>query len=324
MNQEIQKSLIALASVSVLLLSANAWAEAAEAIGAAVGIVAQAANISAANSAAGADVAVAGINASATVRQAEINAEVQREGNAINGNVALFNTAAQANTAAMLEQGKTERQAMLSTESILASKDKNATEREKNWMDYEYNVAKLLQEDRGREQQLALDRQTRDLQASINLLRAPGSSGGLEITKFSNGTENRSVADTTNAKSALATSQTTQSPSITAARERLTNAIKTAPDSLSKRLVAFRGSKNASSARGMPQLLVASANLERTTPMVRGSFSSKLLAVSDTVQSTSNALRGVRPSYPGAAHGDIGRNNSSSESSDGGSDDRHH
>ena len=218
---------------------------------------------------------------------------------------------------------------MVSTESILATKDKYATEREKAWMDYEFNVAKLLTEDKARQQQLQFDKEGRDLVAMTKLLRPAGANGGLEVTRYNDsvlpGTANNATASTDLAKATVGNDDSAQ--------DRLTRAVASTTPSMAQRLAQFKGGTRAAGGATLPKLIFASDNLKRNTLSVRGSSANRVLAINDTPKTASldfTALRAARRGFEGGpAHSTgIGRGNTNPThgggSSDGGGEGHHH
>ncbi len=310
--------------VGFTLLTPSAWAEggAAGVLNGAAAIVSAGGQIAAAGIAAGADKAVAGINAKANVEMTRISNDTIRDTNQTNATIALAQTYSSAAIAAINNAGATERQGMISMESILASKDKYRTEREKAWMDYEYNVAKLLMEDKGRQQQLELDQQGKDMLAAVKRLTPTGANGGLEITRYNDslllGGQN-AAATTTEAEPTLTAAKTLAQAVTgdeTTAQDRLARAVASTTPSMAQKLAQFKNGKRGSKAAlALPKMILASGNLERSTAKVRGSSANKILAIQDppkVASLNSVSFRAARRGFDGIPHNaSLGRNNSS-------------
>jgi len=318
---------IAVSLTGLFLVSANAFADAAGVLNGAAAVIGASAGMVTAGIAAGADKAVAAINAKANVRMTEIEADVKRDSNQTAATIELAKTYSSAAVAKIQNDGATERQGMVSMEKILASKDENETKRKNAWLDYEYNVAKLLMEDKGRQQQLTLEAESRDLVAMTKMLRPAGANGGLEITRFDGGLGLSPVDPTATTDSPSV--QLAQAQVVTgdgSAQDRLTRAATNAKPSMASKLSQFRGGRGAT-AITIPKMVLASTNLERATAQVRGSYSTKLLSLPEAKtaslgsSTTLRAMRGAKRSYPGTAHGAIGRN---AQPSGGSGEDGHH
>ncbi len=315
--------------VGFCLLTSSAWGEDGAVLNGLAGIAAAGASVGAAAFAADADKVVAGTNARANVEMTRIQNDAVRDTNQTNGIIALAQTASAANIAAIQNAGATERQGMISTEGILASKDKYATEREKAWLDYEFNVAKMLTEDKARQQQLQFDKEGRDLIAMTKMLRPAGANGGLEVTRYNDSLQpgTASTADpmlTTNSTLTQATAATNE----TSAQNRLTRAVASTTPSMAQRLSQFKGGPGAPT---LTKLIVASNNLARNTATVRGSSATRVLAFNDSPKTAAldgATFRAARRGFDGPAHAsNIGRGNSNPThgggDSDGGSEAGH-
>ncbi len=307
-----------------------------DALSGAAAIIGAAAPIAVAGIQAGADKAIAKLNAAAELKKTEINADVARDTNRTNATIELDRTKTAAEINAINQEGLTDRQAIVSTEKIIATREAYATQREKNWRDYEYSIARLLSDDKAREQQLALEKQARDLQTSIGMLASTGSNGGLTINRVEavadpSATNSLAAADTSTTATALASAGTPEPQRANTVQSRLTRTLAATIPSMAEKLTGFRASKRTSSVASLPQLVATAARVEKNNPLVRGSRSTKLLPIALVAEETQIKTLGKvatsqRAAYStGIGHGTIGRQNQAPlfASGDGGSESSH-
>lgn len=295
----------ALGGLATVLVATSAHAE-GEAAAIAGAIAGPVSSMVIAGIQASANKEVAAINAGAEVKKTEIMADVQSDANRKAAEAEMYRTQISAEIAAINQEGQTERQYLMSMENILATKEKYAAQREQAWMDYEFNVARLKQEEKQRDQQLALDKQYRDLQTAMGILAPTGTYGGLQITQVAQAATDTNSANATTLDSAGADASTAVAAN--SAQNRLTRNLSTT--TIASKIASYRGGKSVIRSTDAPQLVLAANSVRQATPLVRGSRNSAPLMIAEPSTSSSSlvarAFTGKR-SAGGIGHGKIGR-----------------